>query len=409
MKLYDDINLNRNNKAYEDIENFKDYEFTNCLAFELAIRNKDVSKGLFELLKIYKVLDMEPQEIIFSNKYIEQQIFTELAFKSYNDYLEFIHSIFLTYKYKIDLKKTIDYFIRDYNNLFHLIKPTVGFNKILNDISKFEAKPDFLNYLSMKCYYKSSSSESSNTYSYDYDDVNAIFKNSKAEHFIVQKLSRPKLTEPKNLNTNVHIMDVNLNLPIDELKSYIEDIYNYFHKTKGAECPYILNSFGLANSIYNYKLIPYHIDLIYEENSFYNHQHIPRISLNELLDKHEITNHIDNEINISKRLSKQDWADCFFIYDYYKNNNIGINEGARILEEYFNYYYYVKVESTSKSKSTKPSIKKIRIEDYYKYTHLYIEKGIKYKSYYSISTIKSRYNLMTELIDNAIYTRFIAG
>ena len=38
-----DIELpQRDDNIYKEIEAFNDYEFTNCIAFEMAIRNKEV-------------------------------------------------------------------------------------------------------------------------------------------------------------------------------------------------------------------------------------------------------------------------------------------------------------------------------------------------------------------------------
>ena len=40
----------RDDLIYKEIEEFQDYELTNCIAYEMAIRNKDVIK--FDVLPI---------------------------------------------------------------------------------------------------------------------------------------------------------------------------------------------------------------------------------------------------------------------------------------------------------------------------------------------------------------------
>lgn len=397
MNLFDDFIIHRDSRRYEDIENFKDYELTNCIAFELAIRNKDVQRGIIEVLKIIDVLDCEPEDIVFEDETIKNDILDKLEDKQ--NYLEFIHTKYLTYKYKIDLKNTINYLLENLQAL-ELFFFCNNDDEKYEEIPKYEIKPDFLNSIDLNCYYESKISNSSSVHSYDNKNILSIFQNSRSEHFITQKLSRPKLTEPNDLKRSVHILDIDLNSPLDEIKSYIEEIYNSYHSTKGEESPYILNSFSYVNSNYDHKLFPYTMYIIYEKNSFYDHREIPKITLEELFSECEIE--FIEELNISKRLSKQDWADLFFIYDYYKSHNIGINEGAKRLQSYFDNYYYVKVRKPSKTIH-------IKLEDYHKNPHLFSKKNIDYNSYYSISSIKGKYNLIKKLIEDALYTKLITG
>lgn len=398
MNLFDDFIIHRDSRRYEDIENFKDYELTNCIAFELAIRNKDVQRGIIEILKIIDASDSEPEDIIFENETVKNYILDNLEDKQ--NYLEFIHTKYLTYKYKIDLKNTISYLLENPQQALYFFFPSINDDKKSEELPKYAIKPNFLNSIDLNCYYESKISNSSSVHSYDNENILSMFKNSRAEHFITQKLSRPKLTEPNNLKSSVHILDIDLNSPIDEIKSYIEEIYNSYHNTKGEEFPYVLDSFSYVNTIYNHKLLPYSMHIIYEKNSFYDHKKIPKITLEELFSKCKIE--FKEELNISKRLSRQDWADLFFIYDYYKSHDIGINKGAKRLQSYFDNYYYVKIRKPKKTIH-------IRLEDYHKNPHLFSKKNIDYNSYYSISSIKGKYNLMKKLIEDALYTKLITG
>lgn len=405
MNCFNEININRNSQMYLDIENFEDYEFTNCITFEMAIRNNDVLSGIIELLIIKNIItDIEPTKIYFDNN-IMDKIFKENKFETINDYLWFVHTTFLTNKYYIDLN-IIDFFSKYPETIYLLLKNR---EHISDNIIKYEYQPDFINKLNMKKYYTSNLFSFSNVYSYDHKNFEDMYLNTKSEHFVIQKFSRPKLRRLKSHDTNVHIMDINLNLPLEEILDYIKKIHETYNKTKNKEFPYVSSSFEILNSINNHKLAPINSYLLWEKNSFYNYFKIPKINLEEFLNGYELT--IINQDYKSKqknfnRLSKQDWADCFFIYDFYtKNKNYSGNDKARILQEYFDYYYFVKVQSTS----NKNILKKIKLENYFKYPHLYINKGLNYKSYYSISTIKSRYNLMKELIENTHYTSFISG
>ena len=47
------INLNRGDKQYTDVENFKKYELTHCIAYEMAIRNDEVIKTVEAFVKGY--------------------------------------------------------------------------------------------------------------------------------------------------------------------------------------------------------------------------------------------------------------------------------------------------------------------------------------------------------------------
>ena len=39
----------RDDLIYKEIEEFQDYELTNCIAYEMAIRNEDIKKLLHEI------------------------------------------------------------------------------------------------------------------------------------------------------------------------------------------------------------------------------------------------------------------------------------------------------------------------------------------------------------------------
>lgn len=311
MKHFNEINIDRNSQIYIDIENFEDYEYTNCIAFEMAIRNNDVLTGIIEMLVIEEIItDSIPTEIYFE-KNIMDRIFKENNFENRNDFLWFVHSIFLSAKYCVDLD-VINYFKKYPYNISHLLKNS-EYNP--NNIMKYEYKPNFIDQLDMKCYYTSNSFNSSKTYCYDHQNIEARYFNSKAEHFVIQKLSRPRLKERNFYNTNVHIVDLNLNLPLEEIQNYIKEIYEAYNSTKKKEFSYVASSFDVINSMCNHKLDSWNSYLLWEKNTFYNHHKIPQINIEDLFNEFDLTKlntHYELKEKVSNRLSKQDWADCFF-------------------------------------------------------------------------------------------------
>jgi hypothetical protein len=64
MKEY----ISRHEKQYIDIEDFKDYELTNCISFEMAIRNKEALRLATDitLLQFYSISN-------YINLFIENQ------------------------------------------------------------------------------------------------------------------------------------------------------------------------------------------------------------------------------------------------------------------------------------------------------------------------------------------------
>ena len=57
---------NRDDPKYQEIENFKAYEFTKCIAHEMAIRNKDARKIIFKLNEITAIKDKLSQHLKYS-------------------------------------------------------------------------------------------------------------------------------------------------------------------------------------------------------------------------------------------------------------------------------------------------------------------------------------------------------
>lgn len=81
------MKINRNDKQYLEIESFEDYEFTSCMAYEMAIRNNRV----IELIK------NNLEYINGNNRLFDSDIEMELLEKYY------INEIYLNYHFFSDV------------------------------------------------------------------------------------------------------------------------------------------------------------------------------------------------------------------------------------------------------------------------------------------------------------------
>jgi len=81
------MKINRNDKQYIDVENFVDYEFTSCIAYEMAIRNDRVIELLKNQLKY----------IERNNNLMDSDILDELLEKFY------INEFYLSYHFFSDI------------------------------------------------------------------------------------------------------------------------------------------------------------------------------------------------------------------------------------------------------------------------------------------------------------------
>jgi hypothetical protein len=166
-----------NPTIYEEIEQFKDYEFTNCIAFEMAIRNKEVK----ELIRF----------TVF--KKWTEEIRAEWQKKSNK-----------LYYYLLDVKKLTTYYNEKFKN--------INFNK---EEFIFNRKEDENNFI-----------KSDELLSILYTNVNP--KNNFFKSRVVNSFSRPEMTLlPKQ---SFPTFTFNFNLPKEELIAYISKIKDTYDK-----------------------------------------------------------------------------------------------------------------------------------------------------------------------------------
>jgi hypothetical protein len=190
--------LNRSNPIYKEIEQFKDYEFTNCIAYEMAIRNNEVFKIDEEQSRVnYNLKDFEIDEDI------KKEI---LDFSILDDYMKKSYANFLEKKIeksqpptKKDIFNHLKVFLRDKGP--HL----VDYEQLYKDYG------DLINYKDF----------STKTKKY------LIEKSFELRPKIIEEFSRPTL---KIENTFKIDMIINPNLPKDELIAYISKIKDEYDK-----------------------------------------------------------------------------------------------------------------------------------------------------------------------------------
>lgn len=366
----------RNDDIYTVIEGFKDYEYTNCIAYEMAIRNDEVKSLLREIVN-YPLYEYSP----FEDKHFEL-----------DKELESIY--FIDYKIRRHIEKGYDFFIEVHHKEFSDMLNYVKFRQILK---REEFKEDILNNLiedekKVLNYYYKNFEKLEFVWDKHTTEEDRIHTNSKP---LVRKIcginadgkliteedekkaiiedrnflqfKRPRLSIPKDLDKTINI-SINPNLPLEELKAYIEHIKLEYDK---------------ENSI-----IKSPLELLGEE--------------------------ISAETIDFKNMTSKEWADCFFIYDYYKlSTDNQKTTKLQNLQDLLTEYNGFKVEKTKeeirKSKNRNDN-SKFKIISFEAYTRLkdevYNNKEV--KPFYSIATIKDRLKLMTSLIDELKYKTLIS-
>ncbi|BAK70566.1 hypothetical protein [Aliarcobacter butzleri] len=245
----------RDDLIYKEIEEFQDYELTNCIAYEMAIRNKEASRKL-AILKRIKTLKYNIIEKIRakSNNYYSSYRKYPIIFK---DIMEEI----LIYRLKREFGINYNYSEIEENPIgIKFVRNTSLYSEamreqllsLLDKKLKYKTKTNFITkggYLIEQIYNKKMEIKS---------EINSNFKR--------------KLTLKNELNIKI---DLPLNLPKEELLAYISKIKDDFDKD---------------NSIIK----------------------TPLELLGEILENENI-----DIKNLPKRDIKKIYADMFFIYDYF--------------------------------------------------------------------------------------------
>ena len=182
----------RSDLIYKEIEEFEDYEFTNCIAYEMAIRNKEVQKVIIDFDKCISIDSNEYFELVnklenffipLGEDYINIEENEEITFKV-------LGGLYLEYPF-------INNELREKHNYNQDGMRAIIYDKIFQ--IRTLKSPFYIN------------------------------QSSKNNNKCSEILKRPTLSIPDKMNKNINI-STNLNLPKDELIAYISKIKDEFDK-----------------------------------------------------------------------------------------------------------------------------------------------------------------------------------
>lgn len=373
--------LDRDDKQYIEVEEFEKYELINCVTYEMAVRNSDIltltliwnviSEHIPLSQKLTKFIEKKIDNFDFLNN--SDNIFKDTNLKNtIQDKLE--HTYFFNVQldnnwiYRYNFSPVFDSEYKcslQVNTTTH--SKSYSLSKCHSNIKTHDGFSIEVKFINID-YVKLNEGEDINyeTYNLDRDrfkELNDVIESVKNERIINPSFSRPIIKGALNSSKLTRLENINLALPAEELTSYIL---------------HIKKKFDFDNSI------------------------VP--SLKEIMkDKHYELEDINN-------FSQRDWADCFFIYDYYQKSTFSINETARYIEEIFNKYHGIKIPKTiDELKKGESTTKIIPYYFYIQNKDKYDKRNITISSYYSISTIKSRNKLMKKFIDDLKYKNLIGG
>lgn len=369
----------RSHGDYTMIDKFEKYEYTHRITYELARRNSHVEKSLNFLFELFLYFDQCISPIL--SKY-EKAVKTDDILKEISDiennFKEHLRGLINHYNMNEfadhfeNIKEKISYLIKSitqelYDQYYIIYQPESGcfssdFNEIyspLTYLERDEALTEYIDNLSKNemCfddYYKYN--YAANEYFTVYQ---SIYKNQKNFSF---STIYPNFRTGMRDFTDTKIV-LNLNLPIDEIKDYVEKIKK---------------DYDSKNSIIK----------------------SPRQLLEEKL---EINDHDTDAIKLVK------WADLFFIYDYYHYCELYTDkkmyEIQREIQIELTKYHGLRIaENEDKKNSGKDTkYKPTPWKDYIKDNpdtnekNIYFENEI--KAYLSTKAIKNKYEDIKKYIE----------
>ncbi|MFY4859633.1 hypothetical protein ACOTVM_03680 [Aliarcobacter butzleri] len=216
----------RDDLIYKEIEEFQDYELTNCVAYEMAIRNKEFKNLLNDV------------ELIRKNYFKVAKMYAETKTAKYN--LKTSEDVINIVKDKIDdfmefRKNKIRDKLSEIYKKFGLALFDTTNNSVLDDIKDvhFRTKGSLQNMLEFKEENKDGQLEFLSTnYNLKLDLPKEVSRKevSRIEYVknnLMIVTSRPKIDSDKS---HIIEMKLNLNLPKEELIAYLSKIKDDFDK-----------------------------------------------------------------------------------------------------------------------------------------------------------------------------------
>lgn len=415
----------RDDAVYQSIESFQKYELTTCISYEMAIRNNKNIVNVKNFVRKYiekDFVDNHYEQILeqtnFKASKEDSYKLTEnmidpfsLYLKNYpffEDLRNFVNNEKNNYIKEMERRVKIrkKYLSnQDYSTNLTVAKKIIKIQSKLLEEYKVYAKKNKLKKTLNKFYSYMTEKELKELEEYKYSEefdklffhqekynkIDKLKKNKKitynhlaetqffsfyTRYFenketsinrlkpaeIIPKYSRPNLLIPFEFNKTVKL-NLNLTLPFEELKDILEKVKDDFDNNNFIKAP--LEIIGKKLGI-NY--------------------------------------------NEYKNMNSKEWADCFFIYDYIKQNSDLVTDKYNDLIEILTKYNGYKVEKAkNEQKKGEPKIKIVKSEVFKECSKRQpkIYENKKVKNFYSLSTIKSRHKLMKSLIDDNKYQLII--
>ena len=356
----------RSDLIYKEIEEFEDYEYSNCIAYEMCTRNKEVKKLLNIIInKFDEIFEATEFEFIINKEAIEKEC-NELK------------------KYGIGFN-TLSSILTD---IFYEINDIEVGKSSLNILYENDLILDRKDYL----------------YVDPYDDgIVGVLENGDEEiipykqmnldyiPLIKKSYSRPTLKIDKS---KIFKVELNLSLPKEELLDYVSKIKDDFNNKTNAM---IRTPIDLL--IYDSSLMEY----IGKENN--------TSEINRKLDALEdilLDDKTDNS-NI-KKLKKKLIADSFFIYDYVTARQEQIKQmNNQIIEEYEDKIQNIKNDSEDNKTSRINYLKKELSQDKINTTDTQILEELKEIENIPYGTARRYYDDIKPFIDDCKYKELITG
>lgn len=373
---------NRNNIKYRRIEKYEDYEFTHCIAYEMAIRNKEVIK-LTNIIENLNILNAFIQNLV-PNEYklkMSQEVLSLRNFNNDEDVSNILYRI-------NNLKSKMDNFLAENlatEQVDHIIK---SFNKII-DKYKDDYLLNIINKYNSKNFDLFSSDTTKNSLFGIFHNVSSIEKINiililsdsieqklEKEYYVVNE---QKSITPKKIKKDIP-KDTNYE-PNEALSNHIDssfkvphykDEYNYGKGYISFQGGYENDdSFSINEVIPNFS----------QPLRMFNTMKIsinPSLPLNDILsfvkkikedyDKNETFKSffelIEEDFNNSEnttltkkiKLDKSKWADVFYVYDYFKFRKNKSNTIYDIMEElsFQLTFYYNNLHNKTNPDNLKP-------------------------------------------------------
>lgn len=388
--------LKRDDTIYKDIENFQDYEYTYCIAYEMAIRNSEVIKTIKSFLENFINLDLYDNPILCdTNAFIKSQNEVQKLLSDFNiNPLE----LYINYNFFEDVNIKLGDILNKLEEHLSLTLKGIFFEKEKQEYEFFDTPEDDIRNAKLldkplsdeKSYRLLKGNKYFESFIYYKEDKVKNLKNLLTENefnqlnkedfvqilqndWIRPRYSRPKLHK-SFLQSRKRKVEIDFTLPEIELVDFISKIKKEFDKDNS----YIKNPLEL---------------------------------LGDELDKSDEMK--SKALPKDKLKRKKIMADAFYIYDTWKILEIHYAEKTKELKEKLkkeiqsikNNFNYDKYDKKSKIDDAKTN-NEFSLSNY---TKVSLKTEIASQLNISIDTVDKLHTLMIKYIDNLKYKELITG